>query len=302
MKSIGYSISYVLNPIFTLFSKFQPSGHFLIPSFMFNIFKSASKQDILASAKQKLRALVTTHLKTLAIKRVAGITIDAYNNVDGSKWIAESQYFMDKVLLPLLSIEETKEILNAGMSAIAQELIEGPVRAECQRMHDTGEHDMTVRTLHPPESKATATLRSTMLPTGKSPDGVISRGLIIREEPLDRILNGAKTWEMRSAHTKIRGPVALIRKGSKAIFGIANIVDSRGPFSRAEMLESVRFHAITPSRLDSPEVSNYHFAWVLQNVHRLPRAINYQHKGGVIFVTLDELAIAELETYRRGSK
>lgn len=266
---------------------------------MFGIFKPAPKPDYLVSAKEKLRDLVSLHLKTLALKRIAGISVDAYGTFDGSKWIAEAQYFIDKVLVPRLSIEETQALLSGGLNAIAQKLIEERVREECRRMHDAGEYDMTIQTLHPPDSKlkALTALRRESLKGTISSTGKVSRGLIIRQEPLDRILAGTKTWEMRSAHTKVRGTVALIRKGAKAIFGLAEIVDSRGPLSRADMLESIRYHAISPERLDSPEVVNYRFAWVLRNVRRLPRTINYLHKGGVIFVTLDEFAVAELSQF-----
>lgn len=263
---------------------------------MFRMLNFGSKPDHLATAKQKLRDLVALHLKTLAIQRHAGISEDAYSNVDGSKWNAEAQYFVDKLFSPRLSNEEKQAVKNAGLSIIVQQLIEKPVRDECGRMHAAGEHDMTVRQFHPPDQKAkrTAAPRLGMpLATGLAP-AAITRGLIIREEPLDRILSGMKTWEMRTGHTKIRGTVALIRKGSKAIFGVADIVDSRGPFSRAEMLESVRCHGIVPDRLDNSDVTDYRFAWVLQKVRRLPRQIRYQHKGGVIFVTLDMLAASEL--------
>lgn len=162
---------------------------------MFSIFKSEPKPDYLATAKQKLRDLVTLHLKTLAMRRYAGISEDAYGNVDGSKWIAETQYFVDKLFSPRLSNEERQAVLNAGLSVIGQELIETPVRGECSRMHAAGEHDMTVRRLHPPDSKprTTAAPRSGTLAGTSKPPGRVTRGLIIREEPLNRILSGTKT-------------------------------------------------------------------------------------------------------------
>ena len=64
---------------------------------MFGLFKSKPTPDHLAGAKQKLRDLVSIHLKTLALKRQAGITVDAYGTANGSKWIAETQYLVDKV-------------------------------------------------------------------------------------------------------------------------------------------------------------------------------------------------------------
>ncbi len=39
---------------------------------------------------------------------------------------------------------------------------------------------------------------------------IVAKGLIIRKEWLDKILNNGKHWEMRSTHTKQRGIIKLI--------------------------------------------------------------------------------------------
>lgn len=270
---------------------------------MFNIFKSnlqsKPQSEHLESAKQKLVALVAVHLKTLTLKRLAGISEDAYGTIDGSKWCAEMLYFLEKLFLPRLTAEEMQAVMSTGLSAIGQEFLETCVRLECGRMHDTGEYDMTVAIVHPPESslKNAAASRPRSFKASPVPLGPVTRGLIIREDPLERILSGVKTWEMRGKSTKVRGTVALIKKGSKAVFGLADIVDSRGPLTRDEMLRSLRHHGIVEERLDSPELANYRFAWMLENVRRVPRQINYQHTGGVTFVTLDAFAVTELARY-----
>jgi len=264
---------------------------------VFGLFKSQPPPDHLSSAKQKLRTLVLLHLKTLAIKRQAGITIDAYGTPNGSKWILETQYFVDKVWSPLLTRDEKSAVFEAGLSDIGQELIEAPVRTECSRMHAAGERDMTVATHHPPEVPTPRAKAAGKMPypTGEErTDAEITRGLIIREEPLGRILSGQKTWEMRSAHTKVRGRIGLVKKGSKAVFGIAEIVDSKGPLTDAQFLQTVHLHGILPTRVQAGEVASYRYAWVLSSVRRLTEPIPYQHKGGVIFVTLDEYAVKAL--------
>ena len=50
------------------------------------------------------------------------------------------------------------------------------------------------------------------------------RGLIIDEPFISEILNGSKTWEMRSRHTDRRGLIALIAKGSGAVVGAATLI------------------------------------------------------------------------------
>jgi hypothetical protein len=126
-------------------------------------------------------------------------------------------------------------------------------------------------------------------------DGPVTKGLIIMEEPLNKILAGLKTWEMRSTPTKIRGTIALIKKGSKAIYGVADIVDSLGPLSDDEMVSNIDKTRISQARLNDQAVKKWRHAWVLQNVRRLEKPIPYTHRSGqVIFVNLDPQAQARL--------
>jgi hypothetical protein len=59
----------------------------------------------------------------------------------------------------------------------------------------------------------------------------VSRGLIIDQPWIGKILRGEKTWEMRSTRTSIRGPIALIEKGSGTVVGVASILSSLCPMS-----------------------------------------------------------------------
>jgi hypothetical protein len=115
------------------------------------------------------------------------------------------------------------------------------------------------------------------------------KGLIIDTPYIDRILAGEKTWEMRSSQTKQRGTIALIRKGSGQVFGLVDLVDSRGPFTREQMLENQSKHKISSERLADPKVAKWNNAWVLTNVVQLSKPVPYQHPpGAVIWVNLDE--------------
>lgn len=112
-------------------------------------------------------------------------------------------------------------------------------------------------------------------------------GLIIKLEPLEKILNGKKVWEMRSITTKKRGAIALIGKGSKRIMGIATIVDVQGPLSDAVMVGTEAMHQIAPTRLDDADVQKLRYAWVLSNVTRLDPPVAYvPRRGAVRFVDL----------------
>lgn len=121
------------------------------------------------------------------------------------------------------------------------------------------------------------------------------RGLIIQSEPLEEILSGKKKWEMRTRRTKIRGPIALIKKGSGKIYGLADIVDSLGPLSDSDMAKNIDKHGIVLSRLSDSSVITWRHAWVLQNVRRLTRPVPYAHPpGAVIFVLLNSETLDKL--------
>lgn len=140
--------------------------------------------------------------------------------------------------------------------------------------------------------------RSMTYLTGTS--DIPTSGLIIRPEPLTAILNGSKTWEMRSITTKKRGSIALIGKGSKQILGIATIVDVHGPLSDLAMTESVEKHQIVPARLQDAEVQKLRYAWVLANVRKLDPPVPYQPRSGAVrFVNLTEGEVAGIEASLR---
>ena len=116
----------------------------------------------------------------------------------------------------------------------------------------------------------------------------IEKGLLIKSPAVDNILSGRKTSEMRSAPTKIRGTIGLIRSKSGTVIGVVDIVDCKGPFSKGELLQNESKHLITPERLDSPEVSKYKFAWVMANARLFSRPVPYRHPAGaVIWVSLE---------------
>lgn len=112
--------------------------------------------------------------------------------------------------------------------------------------------------------------------------------LIVRDGPLEMILSGRKTWEMRKTHTRKRGRIALVKKGTGKIYGVADIIGSHGPLSDETMTRTSHLHGIELGRLQDPQVSQYRFAWVLANVRRLEQPVPYEHpKGAQLFVRID---------------
>ena len=65
---------------------------------------------------------------------------------------------------------------------------------------------------------------------------MIAKVLIIAESWIGYVLDGSKTWEMRSSGASHRGWFGLIRKGTGAIYGIARLVDVGAPLSPEQMV------------------------------------------------------------------
>jgi len=125
----------------------------------------------------------------------------------------------------------------------------------------------------------------------------ITKALIVDTPHVDRILSGQKTWELRTTGTKMRGRVALIRKGSGTVVGTVVIRDCVGPLTESVMLENTAKHLVTPERIKSGEVAKYKHAWVLESAQALPRPIPYEHpNGAVIWVNLQPAVVAQLRT------
>lgn len=123
----------------------------------------------------------------------------------------------------------------------------------------------------------------------------ITKALVVDTPHVDRILSGQKNWELRTSGTKIRGRIALIRKGSGTVVGTVDIIDCVGPLSESVMLDNTAKHMVTPERIKSGEVAKYKHAWVLENAKALPMPVSYQHpSGAVIWLNLQPSVVSRL--------
>lgn len=64
--------------------------------------------------------------------------------------------------------------------------------------------------------------------------------LLIHPSPLQKILNGSKTWEIRGRRAKKCEQIALIQKGSGTVVGVADLVDAVGPLTRSQFVANAR--------------------------------------------------------------
>jgi hypothetical protein len=121
-------------------------------------------------------------------------------------------------------------------------------------------------------------------------------GLIIREPWIGYILDGTKTWEMRTSPAPRRGRIGLIRKGTGLVVGTAEIVDSLPPLDVAGFAATRDRHHI-PAELDAEVLAaGCVHPWVLRHVRRLPCPVPAGQKAGqVIWVPLDPGAITAID-------
>lgn len=113
------------------------------------------------------------------------------------------------------------------------------------------------------------------------------KGLIVDEPWVSLLLNRKKTWEMRSTHTATRDRIALIRKGSGTVVGVADLVDSIGPLDDIAWRAHQERHQIPLSQ--QAETRSWNHAWVLDSVRPLIKPVPYSHpNGAVVWVRLPE--------------
>lgn len=122
------------------------------------------------------------------------------------------------------------------------------------------------------------------------------KALVIREPWIDLILDGKKTWELRTKPTSIRGRIALIRQGSGEIAGVANLVDVLPSLRPEDLADSIPFHGVPASRHQEVAANNWLTPWVLVDARRLTAPVPYTHpSGAVTWVDLEASTSSALE-------
>ena len=96
-------------------------------------------------------------------------------------------------------------------------------------------------------------------------------GLLIRTPFVDWILDGQKTWEIRSRRTARRGRIGLIRSGSGLVLGEAELVDVVGELTRKQLRDNAAKMNMDPSEAWTPEAPT--FAWVLTYAKRYAKPV-----------------------------
>jgi hypothetical protein len=93
----------------------------------------------------------------------------------------------------------------------------------------------------------------------------ITAGLFIKGPWIDLILEGKKTWELRSTRTAKRERIALIESGSRLIKGTCEIVGVRGALQKSTLLKNLDKHQVPRKEIEEGLRRKSVFAWVIAN-------------------------------------
>lgn len=106
----------------------------------------------------------------------------------------------------------------------------------------------------------------------------LKKGLIIRREHCQKILDKKKTYEMRSRRTNFRGRFGLIIAGTKKVFGEATLIASH----ETKIDSSVVWAAMLSFHQCQEYMPQWPYAWVLGDVVKYKKPIPYNHKNGQV--------------------
>ena len=137
-----------------------------------------------------------------------------------------------------------------------------------------------------PKRSRTANVKKSVRKSTSGTQGHITTGLVIAEPWISKIIDGTKVWEMRSRSTTKRERIALIRKSSSCIVGLATISGVFGPLSDDQLTADIGKHHVPIEK-----IGKWRYAWQLTDIVKLDPPIRYVHSSGaVIFATLDAAA------------
>jgi hypothetical protein len=105
-------------------------------------------------------------------------------------------------------------------------------------------------------------------------------GLLVRTPFVDWIVDGLKTWEIRTKRSGRRGRIGLIRSKSGMVVGEAELVDVEGPLTYKQLRENAAKMNIDPG--DAPRPTDPTFVWVLRNAKRYAQPVPYTHRAGAV--------------------
>lgn len=101
------------------------------------------------AGERKIRGLVAKHLDELTHARRLGLKVGQFGTIDDSQWNKTARTFMNQIILPVLGPSEVAAIVQKGLSTVATELIERPVKQHMDKVEKAFESTVHVDALTP---------------------------------------------------------------------------------------------------------------------------------------------------------
>lgn len=110
---------------------------------------------------------------------------------------------------------------------------------------------------------------------------LLMKALIIKPDPMKKILEGSKCWEIRRGRCHVRRLIGLIESCSGSVVAVAELADCVGPLTRALRLPNTRKMGMTVGEAAERWPRDL-YAWVLKKRRRLSNPVRYRHPNGAI--------------------
>lgn len=112
------------------------------------------------------------------------------------------------------------------------------------------------------------------------------KGLIIKPNWAELILNGSKDIEIRGSNTNIRGNIGIIESGTKKVYGEVVLYDCK-KINKYDFENLQNRHKLNMSYEDLLNIYPNPHGWFLNNVIKYKEPKKYTHKKGcVIWVNI----------------
>lgn len=119
----------------------------------------------------------------------------------------------------------------------------------------------------------------------------LDRLLVVAEPWASLLVDGDKTWELRTTSTKVRGPAGIAAKGTGTIIGAVELVAVHGPFTRAGIAPYEHLHRVPASSTSTYSGPKGLYAWEMTGAVRFETPVPYRHPQGAVIWVLLETAI-----------
>ena len=128
---------------------------------------------------------------------------------------------------------------------------------------------------------------------------MIDTGLVIDTPWIRKILDGSKTWEIRSKPNARAGRIALCQKGGPIV---ATAVIGQGiALPAADFEKHFGKYQVAVEALRAFYGDRDVFAWPLSDVQPIVPPIRYKHPGGGSWVKLSSANVSDFERLQRNA-